>query len=367
MIDRRIAKIKLRRGSDQERKTIIFPEGELIYSINSERIYVGDGQTSGGLIISNKNFIVGSMVSLPAGAEYCDIIHNITDSTTYIVGSADNGSLSAILISDVGCCKKLKSNIEEVKEGVNQIIDKFNILNPPKPPTPPPSNDTLVFIIHPNNQNTTIGNTITFTASAVGTGKITYQWFKDNPRTLITGAITNTLTITDVQIDKLGSYICQATGTVGSVDSNPAELSVDSDFILFNPDNLFLLSNPDRGYIKWNVASSNNPPVIIKHPENKSIEKFSSVTLTVVAQGSSPLSYQWYKNDILITGATDSSYTEQNLTENSIYKCLVKNNNGQVYSNPATVIVSAETNRILLGPNNDKLITNSGNYLAWKI
>ncbi len=43
-----IAKIKFRRGSESERKNVIFDEGEPAYTVDSKRIYVGDGTTNGG-------------------------------------------------------------------------------------------------------------------------------------------------------------------------------------------------------------------------------------------------------------------------------------------------------------------------------
>lgn len=55
MIDRRIAKFKLRRGTDAQRQTVVFDEGELIYVTDSQRIYVGTGEPtlSGGVPVAS--------------------------------------------------------------------------------------------------------------------------------------------------------------------------------------------------------------------------------------------------------------------------------------------------------------------------
>jgi hypothetical protein len=55
MIDRRIAKFKLRRGTDAQRQTVVFDEGELIYVTDSQRIYVGTGEPtlSGGVPVGS--------------------------------------------------------------------------------------------------------------------------------------------------------------------------------------------------------------------------------------------------------------------------------------------------------------------------
>jgi hypothetical protein len=250
MIDRRIGKIKIRRGTDQERKTIIFSEAELLYTTDTKRVFVGDGTTSGGIVISNKNFVVTSITPLPSNALYCDIIHNISDSTTYIVGSAGDGSLSAILICDVECCKKLQKDIDEVKSGINDVLRLVNGLQ--KPPEPEVDPAPLIFVIQPTSQYVNYGDTATFTASATGPGTITYQWYNISTNTLIPGAITNILTIPNIGVPNVGNYRCVATSSLlGSISSNIAELSVDSRLILANPNREYILSNPNNFYIQW--------------------------------------------------------------------------------------------------------------------
>lgn len=97
MIDRKIAKIKIRRGFDSERKTIIFSEGELIYVIDKKRIYIGDGITLGGVPISNKNFIT-SVDAIPSSAIEGDIIYQKNVDTTYILGYDDNDTNKTTLL-----------------------------------------------------------------------------------------------------------------------------------------------------------------------------------------------------------------------------------------------------------------------------
>ena len=43
--------LKIRRGTDAERLTIIPDEGELIYTTDGKSLYVGDGETVGGNIV----------------------------------------------------------------------------------------------------------------------------------------------------------------------------------------------------------------------------------------------------------------------------------------------------------------------------
>jgi len=52
----KISKIKARRGTDEQRKLLIFDQGELIYTLDTKRFYIGDGVSYGGEPIGNKIF-----------------------------------------------------------------------------------------------------------------------------------------------------------------------------------------------------------------------------------------------------------------------------------------------------------------------
>lgn len=51
-----ISKIKFRRGTDDQRRSVIFDQGEPVYSLDTKRLYVGSGTDSGGFVVGNKNF-----------------------------------------------------------------------------------------------------------------------------------------------------------------------------------------------------------------------------------------------------------------------------------------------------------------------
>ena len=76
MPDITIVKIKVRRGSDDQRKKIVLDQGELGYTIDTKRVFVGDGSLSGGKVVGNKNFGIfnlGSGLGTVAGAQIGDI------------------------------------------------------------------------------------------------------------------------------------------------------------------------------------------------------------------------------------------------------------------------------------------------------
>lgn len=50
----KLAKLKTRRGTDAERKTVIPDQGELISTTDTKRLYLGTGTLSGGVVVGNK-------------------------------------------------------------------------------------------------------------------------------------------------------------------------------------------------------------------------------------------------------------------------------------------------------------------------
>jgi len=76
MPDITIVKIKVRRGSDDQRMKLVLDQGELGYTIDTKRVFVGDGSLSGGKVVGNKNFGVFNLASglgSVAGAQIGDI------------------------------------------------------------------------------------------------------------------------------------------------------------------------------------------------------------------------------------------------------------------------------------------------------
>src|SRR5438132_9575932 len=50
-------------------------------------------------------------------------------------------------------------------------------------------------------------------------------------------------------------------------------------------------------------------PSITRQPTNQSVTTGETASFNVAAAGTSPLSYQWQKNGVAISGATSASYT----------------------------------------------------------
>jgi outer membrane protein assembly factor BamB len=79
------------------------------------------------------------------------------------------------------------------------------------------------------------------------------------------------------------------------------------------------------------------------HPSNKTVAPGQTATFSATAAGTSPLTYQWQKNDVAISGATSNSYTTSPVSaadNGSVFRLVVSNSMGSATSNPATLLVS---------------------------
>src|ERR1017187_9087783 len=89
-----------------------------------------------------------------------------------------------------------------------------------------------VFNSQPASLVVLAGSAANFNAVAGGTAPISYQWSKNG--TPIPGATSSTLSLSNVQTADDGSYTLTATNNVGSVISNPAQLTVTTAIPLVN-------------------------------------------------------------------------------------------------------------------------------------
>jgi hypothetical protein len=71
-----VAKIKIRRGSNTDRKLIILDSGELGYTIDTNRVYVGNGTLKGGSSVGTFNFnnLTRANISVKNKAEVGDLV-----------------------------------------------------------------------------------------------------------------------------------------------------------------------------------------------------------------------------------------------------------------------------------------------------
>jgi len=90
-------------------------------------------------------------------------------------------------------------------------------------------------------------------------------------------------------------------------------------------------------------APGDTPPAITSQPSSRTVAEGQTASFSVSATGSSPLSYQWQKNGVDISGATGSSYTTPSASladSGSVFRVTVKNAYGSATSGAATLTVT---------------------------
>ncbi|MDF2436226.1 MAG: carbohydrate-binding protein [Bacteroidota bacterium] len=109
-----------------------------------------------------------------------------------------------------------------------------------------------------------------------------------------------------------------------------------------NDGNLYYYSISANSLYKI-IHSNNNAPTITMQPSNVTVSQGQNATFTVAASGATPLSYQWKKNGVNISGANSASYTITNVQSSNAgqYSVYVSNAYGNVTSNNATLTVTA--------------------------
>jgi hypothetical protein len=164
----------------------------------------------------------------------------------------------------------------------------------------------------------TVGQAATFNVSASGTAPISYQWRKNGAN--MSGATAASYTTPATTAADSGSkFDVVVRNSAGSITSSQATLTVNS---------------------------APAAPTISTQPANQTVAAGQTATFSVVAAGTTPLTYQWQKNGSAITGATAASYiTPVTTTADSgeLFRVVVSNSAGNVTSNSATLTVNPGT------------------------
>ncbi|MDB5253702.1 MAG: C-terminal target protein, partial [Flaviaesturariibacter sp.] len=142
-------------------------------------------------------------------------------------------------------------------------------------------NQPVVITAQPTAQSVCATSNTTFSVTATGTG-LTYQWRKGG--VAIAGATGATYTITNTPISAAGNYDVVVTGTCNAVTSNSVALTV-------------------------------NPAITLtSFVGSGSVCAGSTAAFSVTATSTGALTYQWRKNGVAITGATNSTYVINSAT-----------------------------------------------------
>ncbi len=142
-------------------------------------------------------------------------------------------------------------------------------------------------------------------------------------------------------INQLNEAHTRVTPTFATeVAAFPVDLKAGPDGALYY---LSRVSGGSTGVVRRIVFTGSQAPSISTHPQNVTTAVGQSATFTVVASGSTPLSYQWQRNGTAISGANSSTYTLSNVAASdsgSQFRVVVSNALGSITSDPATLTVT---------------------------
>src|SRR5215813_2786941 len=182
----------------------------------------------------------------------------------------------------------------------------------------------------PTSLTVQVGSNVTMAVGASG-NQLSYQWNQNgNPisAALNPSAITPTLNLNNVQLGDAGSYTATVSNLSGSVNSNPVTLNVSVDPVPPSPS-------------------------IVTPPVDTTVTVSQPGSLSVIASGDN-LFYQWFKNNVIIPGATSATlnFPSAQISDSANYGVVVSNSSGSVTSNPAKLLVVSAMSASSFAPTN---------------
>jgi hypothetical protein len=162
---------------------------------------------------------------------------------------------------------------------------------------------------NPTNTQACVGGSAQFTASATGVPDPSFQWRRNGVN--VPGATSATLVINPVAVASAGSYDCVATNSCGSATTTAATLTVLQSPIVTTP------PQPTSGCV-GGIAS-----------------------MTVILADATGCTFQWQRNGINVSGATNQTLTFNPLTAFNAgnYRCVITNPCGSITSPQALLTV----------------------------
>jgi len=180
----------------------------------------------------------------------------------------------------------------------------------------------------PQGRTAPAGTSVTFSVTATGTEPITFQWLKNGEK--ITGMTSSTYSVSSVATSDTGGYQVLISNPAGDQISQTATLRVAQ------------------------------PVTIVTQPVSTQIRQGQPYKLEILASGTEPLTYQWYKDGAVVAGATASTLqiVDAGVSDAGDYSVVVGNEVGDVTSSLATV-------GVLLPPSVGDLAANHPGLGQW--
>jgi hypothetical protein len=184
-------------------------------------------------------------------------------------------------------------------------VERIRALATGLPPGTPPT-----ILENPQGYQATVGDRVVLSVRANGSAPLSYQWFfGPDP---LPGETGQTLTLQLDYPDQAGDYSVEVSNPFGSAQSLAARIEV------------------------------SQAPRINRSPQSQLLFPGDPLTLVVEVSGEQPFTYQWYRNNQPIPGATGASFSLASVSEADagFYVVRVANDFGTTDSAPAALIIA---------------------------
>ncbi|HVL00055.1 MAG TPA: immunoglobulin domain-containing protein [Dongiaceae bacterium] len=170
--------------------------------------------------------------------------------------------------------------------------------------------EALTKVSQPSNTTSYEDQSVSFTVNATSNRSMRYYWYKNGTMLSIK---TKTFSIPTVTMSHAATYSCMVTDGSTKFNCDPFTLTV-----------------------KEKVR-------ITKQPANQVVDAGSKASMSVIATGASPITYQWYKNGAAVSGATANTLTYDNAVAGNAgsYHVVIKNGGPSATSSTASLQVVA--------------------------
>ncbi|HEX6099968.1 MAG TPA: hypothetical protein VF432_26895 [Thermoanaerobaculia bacterium] len=156
----------------------------------------------------------------------------------------------------------------------------------------------------PQSRQIAPNTTTTLAVSAMGTGPLTYRWYRANSVGDTSNQVSTSASFTTPALTQTTSYWARVSNNCGHDDTALITVTVTNDPVCVQP-------------------------AITTQSPNLTVQQGDGATISVTASGTTPLTYQWYQGDSPseaqpIAGATAQSYAAGPFTEPGTYKFWAK-------------------------------------------
>lgn len=311
-------------GDDTVKAIAVDPRGDVMFGLATTSPELPLHETSLGKTKTDQEIYLGKLaygtldVSAPRGGEsFClgsnvtvswQVLDMLNDETYAVDLSSDNGATWTEIAKgitaksyawkpmDLPPGSTYRLAVRSQRGHVSRVPASFSLTLPPKIERQPVAASACV------------GQPVTLSLEASGTN-VKYQWRRNGSN--LAGATNATLEFA-LSASTLGKYDCVVTGTC----------------------------NPQVNSAVIDVTEA-TPTAISKQPQGVTVDEGAAIELSVTATGGT-LTYQWFRNDAPIDGATLATLRIAAATANDAadYRCVVTGGCGVVTSEAATVRVN---------------------------